>query len=175
MAVGRMEKRLARHKLHDDVEHAVHFTEVVDADQVWVVEPCHAFGFGFEDRAEARILAELLGQDFDGDGAVERFLHGAIDRAHATRGDEAKKVPCPQFILMDYQLDFGENGITLYADLCEFWAVDIPAVLITANAEQSIRQQAQEAGMAYLRKPVKPAPLRATMTHLIRQNPLGDD
>jgi PAS domain S-box-containing protein len=93
----------------------------------------------------------------------------------ATRGDEAKKVPCPQFILMDYQLDFGENGITLYADLCEFWAVDIPAVLITANAEQSIRQQAQEAGMAYLRKPVKPAPLRATMTHLIRQNPLGDD
>ncbi len=91
-SVRAVEKRLARHELHDDEEHAIHFAEVIDADEVRVVEPCHAFGFGFEDRAEARILAEFLGQDFDGDRSVERFLHGAIDRAHATRGDEALDV-----------------------------------------------------------------------------------
>lgn len=88
----------------------------------------------------------------------------------ATRGAEARKARQPQLILMDYQLDFGEDGITLYESLCDYWGTDIPALLVTANAEQSIRQQAQAAGMAYLRKPVKPAPLRASITNLLRQN-----
>ena len=94
MTVGAVEKRLTRHELHDDEEHAVHFAEVVDADEVRVVEPCHAFRFGFEARAEHRVLAELARQDLDGDRAIERFLHGAIDGTHAAGGDEAFDVIC---------------------------------------------------------------------------------
>ncbi len=92
----------------------------------------------------------------------------------ATRGSEAMALKTPDVVLMDYQLDFGENGIALYESLTEHWKAAVPAILITANAEQSIRQLAHQAGMAYLRKPVKPAPLRALITNLLRQKASGD-
>lgn len=92
----------------------------------------------------------------------------------ATRGNEARQFERPHIVLMDYQLDFGEDGITLYESLSKQWQGAVPAVLITANAEQSIRQQAHQAGMAYLRKPVKPAPLRALITNLLRQQVSAD-
>ena len=39
--------------------------------------------------AEGGVLAELHGQDFQRDRAIQGLLHGAIDRAHAAGGDEA--------------------------------------------------------------------------------------
>lgn len=87
-SVGGMEERLPGNILHDDVEHAVDLTEVVNADEVGMVEAGHGFGLGLEARAKSGVLAELIRQDFDRNGAVERFLDGSIDGAHSAGGNQ---------------------------------------------------------------------------------------
>ena len=87
-AVGGVEEGFSRHILHDDVEHAVDLAEVVNADEIGVIEAGHGLGFGLESGAECGVLAELAGQDLDGDGPVQRLLDRAIDRAHAAGGDQ---------------------------------------------------------------------------------------
>jgi len=88
----------------------------------------------------------------------------------ATGSTEAKAVEAPDLILMDYQLDFGDNGIDLYQELTRHWGTQVPAILITANAETSIRKQALSIGMSFLRKPVKPAPLRSLINSILRHS-----
>ena len=86
-----------------------------------------------------------------------------------TRRQDAIAAEIPDLILMDYQLDHGDNGITLTEDLWRQWQREVPTILITANAEQSIRQLARDRGMGYLRKPIKPAPLRSLLNSFLRQ------
>ncbi len=87
-AIGRMEQRLPRHVLHDDIEHAVHLAEVENSNEIRMVEFRHRLRLGFEAFAERGVLAEFLGQDLDGHGAVQRLLDGAINRTHASGGDQ---------------------------------------------------------------------------------------
>jgi hypothetical protein len=70
------------------VRHAVRLTKIVDADEVRVVEARHGFGFGFEGRAENRVVAELAREDFDRYRAIERDLPSKVDGAHAALGDK---------------------------------------------------------------------------------------
>ena len=70
---------------------------------------------------------------------------------------------------MDFQLDRGDSGISVTQALRQQWQYQVPAILITANADPGIRQMASQAGMSFLRKPIKPAPLRTLMVNLLRQ------
>ncbi len=69
-------------------------------------------------------------------------------------------------ILIDYHLD-DTNGIVLTQSLREKLNSNIAAVLITADRTKQIRQEAVENNMGYLQKPVKPAALRAALTHAV--------
>lgn len=101
--------------------------------------------------------------------ALETLLNRwGCDVQKATCAKDAKAVEKPDLILMDYQLDFGEDGISLYQQLLAHWDQKVPAILITANAETSIRKQALTEGMSFLRKPVKPAPLRSLINSILR-------
>jgi len=80
-------------------------------------------------------------------------------------------------LLVDYQLDNDEDGLTLISELRKV-APTIPAILITATTEVGIADKAALAKVGLLRKLVKPAALRAMMsaqltetlqTQLIRQ------
>ena len=42
----------------------------------------------------------------------------------------------------------------------------IPAILITADRSKRVQDEAQAAGLQYLRKPVKPASLRASLSQI---------
>ena len=53
-----------------------------------MVELGHGLGLRLEARAERLVGGELAGQDFDGDGAVERALSRLIDGTHPAAGDE---------------------------------------------------------------------------------------
>lgn len=67
----------------------------------------------------------------------------------------------PDVLLVDYQLDHGENGLTVIADLRHHYEDTIPAILITASQEPGLEQAAKQQQCAFLRKAIKPARLRA--------------
>jgi signal transduction histidine kinase len=68
-------------------------------------------------------------------------------------------------ILADYHLD-GEDGISVIAALRQQAGWPVPAVLVTADRTPAVAARAMENDVHLLRKPVKPAALRAAMAHV---------
>jgi signal transduction histidine kinase len=74
----------------------------------------------------------------------------------------------PDIILADFHLDNGDCGLSAVATLRAGRAAAIPAVVITADHSSEVAGRVDAAGCEILRKPVKPAELRALVTHLVR-------
>lgn len=72
----------------------------------------------------------------------------------------------PDVLVLDVLLD-GIDGPTLYPRLCERWQATPPVVLVTAERDDALREQAQARGWGFLTKPVRPPSLRALMTQLL--------
>ncbi|KGJ88043.1 hybrid sensor histidine kinase/response regulator [Thalassotalea sp. ND16A] len=72
-----------------------------------------------------------------------------------------------EILLVDYQLDNNEDGISLINELRELAQRQIPAILITATTESDIQQKTRKAKVGYMRKMVKPAALRAMMSAML--------
>lgn len=80
----------------------------------------------------------------------------------------------PDVLLMDYQLDKPEiTGLELAQELCAKWldclgegARPVPVCIISAAAEVDLPDRVKSLGFQFLRKPVKPARLRALLTQL---------
>jgi CheY-like chemotaxis protein/anti-sigma regulatory factor (Ser/Thr protein kinase) len=68
----------------------------------------------------------------------------------------------PDVLLVDYHLDDG-NGLEAVAEIRAALGRDVPAVLITADFSDALREAARRDGVAVLNKPVKPAALRALL------------
>lgn len=73
----------------------------------------------------------------------------------------------PSIILADYHLDNDECGLTGVARLRTAWKEDIPAIVITADHGVQSAQDVKAASCELLRKPIRPAELRALMRHLL--------
>lgn len=69
----------------------------------------------------------------------------------------------PNVMLVDYHLD-GTNGIDAIRKLRWTFGADLPASLITADRTKTVRDQAVLNSIAVLRKPIKPAALRALLS-----------
>ncbi len=74
-----------------------------------------------------------------------------------------KRSQCPDMLLVDYHLDDGDNGLSTMAAMRERYG-DIPGVVITADHGDDVRSAARSMGYTVLRKPVKPAALRAIIS-----------
>jgi PAS domain S-box-containing protein len=72
----------------------------------------------------------------------------------------------PDLLLADYHLDGEDTGLGSIAAVRERWG-DIPAVVITADYGEAVRERVRAAGFGIMRKPVKPAALRAMMSQLL--------
>ena len=72
-------------------------------------------------------------------------------------------------ILADYHLG-RENGIAVVEKIRLRARRAIPAILITADASDHVQQQAIAKDIFHIRKPVKPAALRAAMAQLSMQS-----
>lgn len=75
----------------------------------------------------------------------------------------------PQLALVDYHLDEGETGCELMAWLRGRLGSPLPGVVISADGRQELINSVHAAGLDYLAKPVKPAALRALISHHLRQ------
>lgn len=72
----------------------------------------------------------------------------------------------PDVIVSDYRLCGTSNGVEAIRRLRELTGREIAACLISGDTDASVRQQAQEAGLVLLQKPVRPAKLRSLLRHL---------
>ncbi len=72
----------------------------------------------------------------------------------------------PDIVVADYHLDEGENGLAAIQEIRRACAHDMPAMIITADRSSEILRLVTENGYPVLKKPVKPAKLRALMSHL---------
>jgi Na+/proline symporter/signal transduction histidine kinase/CheY-like chemotaxis protein len=92
-----------------------------------------------------------------------------VDVVTATSSAEALQVvkasPIFDAILADYHIN-DEDGIELVAALRNELGQHVPAVLITADRSVRVRDLAVSQGMIYMRKPVKPAALRAALSQV---------
>lgn len=73
----------------------------------------------------------------------------------------------PDIILADYHLDAGDSGLTAVATLRDAKDAQIQAIVITADHSREVAEAVAASGCELLRKPVKPAELRALITHLV--------
>jgi CheY-like chemotaxis protein len=71
----------------------------------------------------------------------------------------------PDMILVDYHLE-DETGIACIQTIRRRLGRDIPAILVTADRSPGVEAEARNVGLPLLRKPIKPAALRALMTRL---------
>lgn len=76
----------------------------------------------------------------------------------------------PDIILADYHLDEGETGLAAVQAVRRLAGQQIPAVVITADRSSAIVDDVQAAGCELMHKPIRPAELRALMTHLLAQH-----
>ncbi len=73
----------------------------------------------------------------------------------------------PDVVLADYHLNRGQTGVAVVADLRRRLGVEVPAIVISADRSLTQSSLAAAGPFELLRKPVKPAELRALMRHVI--------
>ena len=72
----------------------------------------------------------------------------------------------PDLLLVDYHLD-EETGVEALATLTEAWGAEPPTIVVTADHGRDIEERLAANGLEVMRKPVRPAELRALMAHLL--------
>lgn len=68
----------------------------------------------------------------------------------------------PALVLADYHLE-NENGLAAVSAIRNALNYDVPAVIITADRSPEVQQKVRDMGLQILRKPLRPAALRAIM------------
>ncbi|MCB1614815.1 MAG: PAS-domain containing protein [Pseudomonadales bacterium] len=86
-----------------------------------------------------------------------------LEQALIVLGDGWK----PETIMADYQLDDGATGITVLNELLKLTGEAIPAIIITANNTEDVRELAATQGFHFMAKPVRPASLRALLNGVL--------
>lgn len=74
----------------------------------------------------------------------------------------------PDIVLVDHHLDGGVLGLDVMKDLDGMHGKPLPAIVITADRSPELEEAARERGYGLLRKPIKPAALRALMTNTLK-------
>lgn len=88
----------------------------------------------------------------------------AVAASHAEALEQvARAGRLPDLVLADLHLDEGPDGLEVVDALRRAWGHDVPAALITADRDPTLRLRARAQNVELLHKPVKPASLRALL------------
>ncbi|WP_084335000.1 hybrid sensor histidine kinase/response regulator NahK/ErcS' [Pseudomonas indica] len=90
----------------------------------------------------------------------EEDLARQVDNFH----DEA------DLLIADYHLDNDLNGVDVVASINARRAAPLPALMITANYSNELKQQMRELGHTLMHKPVRPMKLKTAMSHLLERH-----
>ncbi|WP_420846608.1 NahK/ErcS family hybrid sensor histidine kinase/response regulator [Nitrincola alkalilacustris] len=75
----------------------------------------------------------------------------------------------PDIILADYHLGEVHTGIMALQQLQPLWSKPVPAIVITADRTDEVKEEIEAFGTHLLTKPIKPASLRAMINKVIAQ------
>jgi signal transduction histidine kinase/CheY-like chemotaxis protein len=109
-------------------------------------------------------VREAMRSLLDNWGCETRLLAGLADVETMIASEPGFR---PDIILADYHLDNGDSGLSAVERLREARGAEIPAVVITADHSTDVTDAVMSTGCEILRKPVRPAELRALITHLV--------
>ena len=70
-------------------------------------------------------------------------------------------------MIADQHLDPGDLGSVTIGAVRDRLGANVPALIITADASDTLAGIVRASGIEMMRKPVKPAQLRALMAHLL--------
>jgi histidine kinase len=74
--------------------------------------------------------------------------------------------PTPDLLILDYH--FGQqSGPEVLRKLCERWGSSPPVILLTAERDPAVEEDARSRGWGFLHKPLRPPSLRALMKQLL--------
>jgi signal transduction histidine kinase len=119
----------------------------------------------------AKIL--LVENDPSGSEAMAALLEGwGCDVATTRSAAEAllrlsELGGAPDAVIADLHLDHGESGLSAVAEIRQQLKLDVPAMIITADYSEEAAKQASLYGLEVLKKPVKPAEMRALLSFLL--------
>ena len=108
-------------------------------------------------------------------GMTELFDNWKIDLVAAQNTDDALQWLAgigrvPDVIVSDYRLPGDTDGLEVIARLRQHFGREIPAILVSGDTAPDTIQRISQAGFPILHKPLRPAKLRALLTHLVQQN-----
>ncbi|WP_144929332.1 MULTISPECIES: hybrid sensor histidine kinase/response regulator NahK/ErcS' [unclassified Pseudomonas] len=118
--------------------------------RIWVLDNDAAICAGMRTLLEGwgcRVVTALSEQD----------LARQVDNDHAE----------VDLLIADYHLDNDQNGVDAVARINARRKSAIPAMLITANYSNELKQQIRERGHTLMHKPVRPMKLKIAMSHLL--------
>ncbi|AJY44555.1 hybrid sensor histidine kinase/response regulator [Martelella endophytica] len=163
------------------LEHPVALSSAPGAGTVFRLSvPLADAGAEAAQEAAAKVSARPLGQAIHGlkvlciDNEAEilegmRLLLGGwgAEVFVARDLDEAKAIETlPDVIIADYHLDNSGCGVDVVAKLREHHGRHVPAVLVTADRTQEVRDMAEAEDISVQHKPLKPAVLRAFLNQI---------
>jgi CheY-like chemotaxis protein len=73
----------------------------------------------------------------------------------------------PDIVIADQHLDGGDLGTHTIAEVRDYLGRMVPALIVTADPSEAVIGAARTAGIELMRKPLKPAQLRALLAHLL--------
>jgi two-component system, sensor histidine kinase len=73
----------------------------------------------------------------------------------------------PDIVIADYHLDDGSTGVAAVDEVRDVYGSAIPGLIITADRRPEVLEAIRRHGLHLLKKPVKPAKLRALVSHLL--------
>lgn len=81
----------------------------------------------------------------------------------------ARAACAPEIVIADYHLDRGATGLAAVDEVRAVYG-RVPAVIVTADRDREVLEAVRRHGLHVLQKPLKPAKLRALMSHLLAQH-----
>jgi signal transduction histidine kinase len=111
------------------------------------------------DPSSAEAMAVLL-EKWGCDVATTMSTADALERVRALGG-------APDAIIADLHLDNGESGLTAVEEIRQQFRSKIAALIVTADYSEEAAKEAAVFGLEVLKKPVKPAEMRALLSFLL--------
>jgi Na+/proline symporter/CheY-like chemotaxis protein len=87
---------------------------------------------------------------------------------HDAALEQVRASGTPDLVLVDYHLSDDRHGLEVMSALDEALGVSLPAIMITADRSTRLEEATRDRGYGLLRKPIKPAALRALMGNVLK-------